>query len=78
MNSVSAGEFLSDGNDVPELTPGAYDVAMVFQYHAPYPHMSVCETMGKMHVCLQIERADVPHNSGSGGAIDYSPNHWAR
>src|SRR5207237_9108421 len=37
----SAGEILIGDHDVAHLSPGERDVAMVFQSHALYPHLSV-------------------------------------
>ncbi len=41
LESPSAGEILIGDRDVTQLSPGDRDVAMVFQSHALYPHLSV-------------------------------------
>ena len=41
LESPSAGEILIGDQDVTQLSPGERDVAMVFQSHALYPHLSV-------------------------------------
>src|ERR1051325_9388082 len=41
LESPSAGEILIGDRDVTQLSPGDRDVAMVFQGHALYPHLSV-------------------------------------
>src|ERR1051325_2024976 len=41
LESPSAGEILIGARDVTQLSPGDRDVAMVFQGHALYPHLSV-------------------------------------
>src|SRR6266566_2005674 len=41
LESPSAGEILIGDFDVKQLSPGDRDVAMVFQSHALYPHLSV-------------------------------------
>src|ERR1044072_8905030 len=41
LENPSAGEILIGDRDVTQLSPGDRDVAMVFQGHALYPHLSV-------------------------------------
>src|SRR5438874_1576556 len=41
LEEPTAGEILIGDQDVTHLSPGARDVAMVFQSHALYPHLSV-------------------------------------
>src|SRR5437870_3528589 len=41
LEEPTAGEILIGDDDVTHLSPGARDVAMVFQSHALYPHLSV-------------------------------------
>ena len=41
LEAPSAGAILIDNRDVTALSPGDRDVAMVFQGHALYPHLSV-------------------------------------
>jgi ABC-type sugar transport system ATPase subunit len=41
LESPTAGEILIDDRDVTNVSPGERDVAMVFQSHALYPHLSV-------------------------------------
>src|SRR5256714_5233114 len=40
LEEPTAGEILTGDQDVTHLSPGARDVAMVFQSHALYPHLS--------------------------------------
>jgi len=45
LESVSGGEIHFDGQRVDPLPPRDRDVAMVFQHHALYPHMTVHENL---------------------------------
>ncbi len=45
LEDVTAGEILIDGRIVNELAPKDRNIAMVFQYYALYPHMSVRQNM---------------------------------
>ena len=47
LDEPTAGEILIGDQDVTHLSPGARDVAMVFQSHALYPHLS---EIGRAHV----------------------------
>lgn len=46
LEQPTIGEIRLDGRRVNELGPRARDVAMSFQQHALYPHMSVAENLG--------------------------------
>jgi multiple sugar transport system ATP-binding protein len=46
LEEPSAGEILIGERDVTHLAPGARDVAMVFQSHALYPHLTVRGNIG--------------------------------
>src|SRR5260370_7619069 len=46
LEEPSAGEILIGERDVTHVPPGARDVAMVFQTHALYPHLTVRGNIG--------------------------------
>jgi multiple sugar transport system ATP-binding protein len=46
LEEPSAGEILIGERDVTHVAPGARDVAMVFQTHALYPHLTVRGNIG--------------------------------
>jgi ABC-type sugar transport system ATPase subunit len=46
IEDATAGDVLIGGARVNDLSPGARDVAMVFQNYALYPHMSVARNIG--------------------------------
>jgi ABC-type sugar transport system ATPase subunit len=46
LETPSAGRILIDGRDATQTPPSERGVAMVFQNHALYPHMSVRENLG--------------------------------
>ena len=46
LEQVSSGEIRLDGRRANELGPRQRDVAMAFQEHALYPHMTVAENLG--------------------------------
>jgi multiple sugar transport system ATP-binding protein len=45
LESSTSGKISFEGKDVTFLTPGARDIAMVFQDYALYPHMNVLENI---------------------------------
>jgi multiple sugar transport system ATP-binding protein len=45
LEDVTEGTVVFDGKVINELSPGARDVAMVFQSYALYPHMNVFENI---------------------------------
>src|SRR5438105_333778 len=54
LDTPSAGEIRIGDRDVTPLSPGERDVAMVFQSHALYPHLSV---WGNIAFGLELHRA---------------------
>lgn len=46
LEPMSAGEVIIDGECVNDHTPQQRDIAMAFQQHALYPHMTVAENIG--------------------------------
>src|SRR5262245_63523605 len=46
LESVTSGRILIGERDVTQVLPKYRDVAMVFQYYATYPHMTVDENLG--------------------------------
>ncbi|MDJ0767280.1 MAG: ATP-binding cassette domain-containing protein [Ilumatobacter sp.] len=46
LEEATAGDILIDGERVNDETPQDRDVAMAFQQHALYPHMTVAENIG--------------------------------
>ncbi len=46
LEEASAGTIRIGGRDVTDLAPGDRDIAMVFQNHALYPHLTVASNMG--------------------------------
>jgi ABC-type sugar transport system ATPase subunit len=46
IEDETAGDIRIDGQPVNHLSPGARDVAMVFQSYALYPHMTVAQNIG--------------------------------
>ncbi|MEL6642716.1 MAG: sn-glycerol-3-phosphate ABC transporter ATP-binding protein UgpC [Pseudomonadota bacterium] len=46
IEEETSGDILIDGDRVNDLSPGARDVAMVFQDYALYPHMTVERNIG--------------------------------
>jgi ABC-type sugar transport system ATPase subunit len=46
IEEETAGDILIGGERVNDLSPGARDVAMVFQTYALYPHMTVARNIG--------------------------------
>ncbi|MEL6913567.1 MAG: sn-glycerol-3-phosphate ABC transporter ATP-binding protein UgpC [Pseudomonadota bacterium] len=59
IEAETAGDILIDGQRVNDLSPGARDVAMVFQDYALYPHMSVERNIGFGLRRRGMRRADV-------------------
>ena len=58
LEEVSAGTISIDGQVVNDLPPKARDVAMVFQHHALYPHLSVFDNIAfglKLRLCPNPE-----------------------
>ena len=55
LEQPTEGAIRIGGRDVAGLSPGARDVAMVFQSYALYPHMTVRENMG---FSLRLRKAD--------------------
>jgi multiple sugar transport system ATP-binding protein len=45
LETISNGKILLNGQDVTRLRPSERDIAMVFQFFALYPHMSVWENI---------------------------------
>jgi len=46
LESIDAGEFLLDGNNMNDVPPDKRGIAMVFQSYALYPHMTVEQNIG--------------------------------
>jgi multiple sugar transport system ATP-binding protein len=46
LEEVNNGQIRIGDRDVTHLKPKDRDIAMVFQSHALYPHMTVAENMG--------------------------------
>ncbi|MGB0499425.1 MAG: ABC transporter ATP-binding protein, partial [Rubricella sp.] len=59
IEEETAGEIRIDGQGVNALSPGARDVAMVFQDYALYPHMTVERNIGFGLRRRGVERAEV-------------------
>jgi ABC-type sugar transport system ATPase subunit len=57
LEETTDGEILIGERDVRELPPGERDVAMVFQTHALYPHLSV---RGNIAFGLEVRRVPGP------------------
>lgn len=81
LEQVTSGEIRLDGRRANELGPRRRDVAMAFQQHALYPHMTVAENLGfplKMagtrsrEIAAQVR--DLAHTLGLGDALDRKPS----
>src|SRR6202011_410738 len=59
LEAISSGDISIDGNVVNELAPMDRDIAMVFQNHALYPHMSVYDNMAFGLKMRKFERAEI-------------------
>lgn len=59
IEDETSGEIRIAGDRVNELSPGARDVAMVFQNYALYPHMTVAQNIGFGLRRRGMARADV-------------------
>ncbi|NUT92301.1 MAG: ABC transporter ATP-binding protein, partial [Saccharothrix sp.] len=49
LHPVAAGTVRIAGRDVTALSPGARDVAVVFQSHALFPHLTVADNIAFGH-----------------------------
>lgn len=45
LEQIDSGQILVDGRRIDQLSPGARNIAMVFQQYALYPHMTVRENL---------------------------------
>jgi multiple sugar transport system ATP-binding protein len=59
LEEPTAGTVSINGQVANDLPPKARDVAMVFQHHALYPHMSVYENMGFGLKLRQVPKAEI-------------------
>jgi ABC-type sugar transport system ATPase subunit len=59
LESPTAGTVLIQGEDVTRKAPGDRDVAMVFQTHALYPHLSAGQNIGFGLAARRVPRAEV-------------------
>jgi sn-glycerol 3-phosphate transport system ATP-binding protein len=59
LEQPTAGSILIGGRDVAGLSPGARDVAMVFQSYALYPHMTVRKNLAFPLRRRRMERAEI-------------------
>ncbi len=59
LESVSAGEVLIDGELVNDETPQQRDIAMAFQEHALYPHMTAAQNMGFALKVAGVHRKEI-------------------
>ena len=51
LEEVTAGDVVVDGNRINDVRVDRRDIAMAFQHHALYPHMTVAENIGfPLHV----------------------------
>jgi multiple sugar transport system ATP-binding protein len=57
LEQADAGEIRIDGARVNEASPGARDVAMVFQSYALYPHLTVRENLAFPLRVAKVDRA---------------------
>ena len=68
LESPSAGEILIGDRDVKQLSPGDRDVAMVFQSHALYPHLSVRGNIAFGLEVRGVAAAEIARRVEQGGA----------
>jgi ABC-type sugar transport system ATPase subunit len=59
LEQPTEGSILIDGRDVSGLSPGARDVAMVFQSYALYPHMTVRKNLAFPLRRRGMEKAEI-------------------
>src|SRR2546423_8657809 len=80
LEEPSAGEIFIGDRDVTHLSPGARDVAMVFQSYALYPHLSVrgnlafgLEVRGVPVAEVARRVAQAPERLGRGALLGRQP-----
>ncbi len=61
MEKPDSGSITIDGNDAGGLSPMERDVAMVFQDHALYPHMTVRQNMLFALQARKVSKATIAH-----------------
>jgi multiple sugar transport system ATP-binding protein len=81
LEEPSAGEILIGERDVTQLAPGARDVAMVFQTHALYPHLTVRGNIGFGLAVRGVAAPEIARRVGAAatrlrlaGALDRLPS----
>ncbi len=81
LEQVTSGEIRLDGKRANELGPRKRDVAMAFQQHALYPHMTVAENLGfplkmagKRSKEIAAQVRDLAHMLGLGDTLDRKPS----
>lgn len=65
LERVTAGDVLIDGDRVNDDTPQQRDIAMSFQEHALYPHLTVEQNMGFALRCAGVHRREVAERVGA-------------
>jgi multiple sugar transport system ATP-binding protein len=69
LDTPSAGTIKIGGRPVDELTPGARDVAMVFQDYALYPHMTAYKNIAFALKPLRLPRPEVDRRVRSSARV---------
>ncbi len=69
LEDVTSGEILMDGRVVNELAPKDRNIAMVFQYYALYPHMTVRQNMAFALRQTRMPKAEIAERVAYAAAI---------
>jgi multiple sugar transport system ATP-binding protein len=69
LEEVTSGTISVDGTVINEIPPGERDIAMVFQNHALYPHMTVHENMAFGLKLRKYGRAEIEQRVGEAAEI---------